>query len=137
MLSGRKKTPDGTFDAPRSHTDVQSFEIPESQHRTLAGPAQGLRSLEVWDQVVAPGGATPTHRHDCEEVIVVLQGKGRCEFEGSGCDFQAPATLIIPAGVVHQITNTGETDMRVVAALSMAPVVVQAPGGETIRLPWG
>jgi quercetin dioxygenase-like cupin family protein len=30
----------------------------------------------VWLQTIVPGGRTPIHRHSCEEVFVVLKGKG-------------------------------------------------------------
>ena len=121
----------------RALSSSASFAIPGIEHQTLAGPADGLRQLEVWSQIVAPGGATPVHRHDCEEVIVVLEGRGRYETPTSTEDFVAPAVLTIEANAVHQITNTGDGPMRLLAALSMAPVVVQTASGEVIPLPWG
>lgn len=120
----------------RSLHSITAFAIPGIDHQTLAGKSEGLKHLEVWSQVVAPGGATPWHRHDCEEVIVVLAGRGRCEDEASACDFEAPAVLTMPASAVHKISNTADIPLRLVAALSMAPVVVHAPSGEVIRLPW-
>lgn len=81
----------------RALSSISSFAIPGIEHQTLAGPADGLRQLEVWSQVVAPGGATPVHRHDCEEVIVVLEGRGRYETPTSAEDFVAPAVLTIAA----------------------------------------
>lgn len=113
------------------------FAIPGIRHQTLAGPAQGLRQMEIWEQTVEPGGETPPHRHDCEEVVVVLSGSGRCEYADQRVDFQAPTVLIVPPDAVHKISNTGATPMRVIAALSMAPVQVQTPTGEPIALPWG
>lgn len=48
---------------------VEEHRLPGLTHRTVAGPLQGLSTLEVWVQTVAPGAATPVHRHDCEEAI--------------------------------------------------------------------
>ena len=120
----------------KTYADTPTHEIPGIRHMTLAGPSDGLRALEVWHQRVAPGAATPWHRHDCEEVVVVLQGTGCCEFEGRRVSFGPQSTLIVPANVVHQITNTGDTEAVLIAALSMAPVEVRTPDGERIPLPW-
>ena len=51
---------------------LKSFDLPGLNHRTFAGPEHGLKNLEVWGQVIAPGSGTPVHRHACEEAIVVL-----------------------------------------------------------------
>lgn len=32
--------------------------------------------VEMWLETVAPGHGTPIHRHDCEEIFVVLRGSG-------------------------------------------------------------
>ena len=48
--------------------------LPGIDHLTLAGGAQGLSSLSVWQQSIDAGEATPPHRHDCEEVVVVGEG---------------------------------------------------------------
>jgi quercetin dioxygenase-like cupin family protein len=76
------------------------------------------------------------HRHDCEEVIVVLEGAGTCEVEGEVTTFGPGSTLIVPPNAVHRITNSGASEMRVVASLSMAPVTVETPDGARIALPW-
>ena len=36
----------------------------------------GFLQVEAWLQTFAPGGRTPIHRHDCEELFVVLHGCG-------------------------------------------------------------
>lgn len=46
-------------------------------HVTLHGAvSHGAKEIEVWQQAFAPGAGTPIHRHDCEEVFVVLSGNG-------------------------------------------------------------
>lgn len=119
----------------RSNDEGPQYELPGLQHRTLAGAAQGLRGVEVWEQVMTPGAQTPFHRHDCEEVIVVLSGSGRCECDGRTVDFAAPSTLIMPPDQAHQITAV--TRLHLIASLTMTPVVVQTPEGAPIPLPWG
>jgi quercetin dioxygenase-like cupin family protein len=116
--------------------DLPTFELPGLVHRTIAGHAQGVSSMEVWHQVMAPGAETPIHRHACEEVILVLAGSGRVIVEGEASDFQANSTLIVPPDVVHQLVNTGSEDMVLVAALGTAPVRVRTASGEALPVPW-
>jgi quercetin dioxygenase-like cupin family protein len=115
---------------------LERHALPGVTHQTLAGPRDGTRKLEVWMQTIASGAETPLHRHDCEEVIVVLRGSGVCQISGITHSFGPNSTLIVPPDVVHKIANTGGDEMWVVGALSMAPVVVQTPNGSPLPLPW-
>lgn len=118
------------------HSETAAFELPGITHRTLAGPPHGMRTLEVWMQTLAPGAATPTHRHACEEVIVVLDGRGECNIEQQTIPFEAGSTLIIPVASAHRITNTGDTDMHLIVAMGASPVRVRDADGELLPLPW-
>jgi mannose-6-phosphate isomerase-like protein (cupin superfamily) len=111
-------------------------ELPGLKHQTFAGPEHGMKTLEVWGQTITPGSATPVHRHVCEEAIVVLEGSGTCIINGENCKFGPNSTLLIPADAVHQIINDGSENLRIIAALGMAPVRVRHGGGEAMPLPW-
>jgi quercetin dioxygenase-like cupin family protein len=56
--------------------------LPGIEHLTLAGSAQELTRLSVWRQSMQPGCATPWHQHDCEEVVLVLEGSGEVRLGG-------------------------------------------------------
>lgn len=120
----------------RDNAQIEAVTLPGIVHRTLAGPRDGMQGMEVWMQTIAPGAETPMHRHDCEEVIVILAGSGTCEIEGVARSFGPGSTLIIPRNAVHRIANTGADEMLAVAGLSAAPVIVQSPDGARIPLPW-
>ena len=120
----------------RENAEVQAVTLPGIVHRTLAGPRDGMKNMEVWLQTIAPGAETPMHRHDCEEVIVILSGSGTCEIEGEVRSFGPGSTIVVPPNVVHRLANTGTVDMQAVAGLSAAPVHVHAPDGTRIHLPW-
>ena len=115
---------------------VEEHRLPGLAHRTVAGPLQGLRDLEVWVQAVDPGAATPVHRHDCEEAIVILAGRGVLVMGGKEETFGPGDTLVIPRDVVHQVQSTGTEPLRLVAALATAPVRVHTAANERIPLPW-
>ena len=89
-----------------SHSSVPVFSLPGIEHQTIAHRSQGTEKVEVWKQSLAPGAATPPHFHECEEVIYVLAGREKSPPKDKRCPFK-DCTLILPAGKVHQITNTG------------------------------
>ena len=118
------------------HASIAPLELPGLQHRTIAGPRDGLCTMEVWRQTIAPGEATPLHKHDCEEVVVILAGRGRLEIEGKSQGFGPDSSLILSANAVHRIANDGAEPLELIGILGMAPVRVETPEGERIALPW-
>src|SRR5690606_14079711 len=90
------------------HEGLPSFGNNGNELIGLATRSQGARSFEVWRSVVAPGGSTPRHVHDTEEVFVLLRGKGEMTVGDQVIKFEAPATVIAPAHVPHQLRNTGD-----------------------------
>jgi mannose-6-phosphate isomerase-like protein (cupin superfamily) len=118
------------------NADREHARLPGIEHLTLAGAEQGLSRLSVWRQSMAPGSATPPHQHDCEEVVLVLEGSGEVHVAGEIIPFGADSTLVLPPNVPHQIFNTGTVPLKTVAAFSATPVGTFLPGGEALPLPW-
>jgi quercetin dioxygenase-like cupin family protein len=116
--------------------DVEQFALPGLTHRTVGGHLQGVKSMEVWVQTIAPGAATPVHRHACEEVVVVLTGSGECTVSGKTTPFGPNSALVLEPDVVHQIVNTSNDEMKLVAVLGMAPVRVKTSDGQALPVPW-
>lgn len=115
---------------------LQPATLPGIEHRTLAGQPLGMRQLSVWQQTIAAGQATPPHRHECEEVVVVTAGRGELHIAGRVERFGPNQTLLLPAGVDHQIVNTGEGALCLTAAFSETPVRTRLPDGSALELPW-
>lgn len=105
-----------------SNAKLKVHRHPGIEHRTLAGHEQGVRSMEVWQQTLAPGAVTTLQRHACEEVIIILAGGGEVTLNGETATFGPDTTLIVPVDAVHRIVNTGSEPMLLLAALGMAPV---------------
>jgi len=118
-----------------SHSSLPVFSLPGIERQTIAHRSQGTEKVEVWKQSLAPGAATPPHFHECEEVIYVLAGREKSPPKDKRCPFK-DCTLILPAGKVHQITNTGAETIRLAALLSESPARVFLPSGERLMLPW-
>ncbi|MCL7943643.1 cupin domain-containing protein [Marinobacter sp. ATCH36] len=119
------------------HTDAPITSMSGIRHTTLAGSGQGLRQLSVWQQSVQPGGATPPHRHDCEEVVLCTGGQGELRIDNRETHGFGPgSTVIIPRNVLHQIASVGTEDLQFVAIFSTTPVEAYFPDGGFIELPW-
>jgi quercetin dioxygenase-like cupin family protein len=119
-----------------SNSDPVPNVLPGLAHRTLAGAEHGLERLAVWANRIDPQGGTPPHTHDCEEVVLIQQGEGTVMLEGVEHAVRAGDTIIVPPNAVHQILNTGDEPLVLVAALSTSKVVVKLPDGTPLDLPW-
>jgi mannose-6-phosphate isomerase-like protein (cupin superfamily) len=116
--------------------ELETLELPGLRHQTIGGHKQGVKTMEVWLQTMAPGAATPVHCHACEEVILILSGSGTCTVGDKAFTFGPNSTLVLEPDVVHQIVNTSDDEMRLVAALGMAPVRVKTADGAALPVPW-
>lgn len=110
--------------------------IPGVAHATLAGEAEGLRHLSVWRQAMAPGACTPPHSHACEEIVLCDAGNGEVHVAGAVHPFSAGQTVVLPAGVLHQIYATGQEPLVCTALFGATPVPVALPDGQPLKLPW-
>lgn len=118
------------------HATLPATQLPGIDHRTLAGRRQGLRQLSIWRQQLAPGAATPAHRHDCEEVVLCHAGTGTLLIGDRSERFGAASTVVLPAGIVHQIRNDGSEPLDITGVFAQAPVPTRTPDGAVLALPW-
>ena len=110
--------------------------IPGVRHATWASSREGLKNISLWRQSIAPGGATPPHSHDVDEVVMCLAGNGEVHIAGEVHRFGPEQTLVLPAGVLHQIFNTGSEPLETTAVFPETPVKVSLPDGSALELPW-
>jgi len=119
------------------HLDtIPLFDLPGLRHQTLASRAGGINSFEVWHETLAPGAATPLHRHDCEEVIIFTGGTGTMRHEGVDTPCKAGTVLLCQPNELHEIINTGTTDLTLNIIFAISPVPVVDSDGAAIALPW-
>jgi quercetin dioxygenase-like cupin family protein len=58
---------------------------------------------------IHPGQRNPVHYHpNCEEVLYLLAGSGEHSLDGEVVVLKAGAVVRIPAGVRHNLANTGD-----------------------------
>ncbi|MEI7732314.1 MAG: cupin domain-containing protein [Verrucomicrobiota bacterium] len=68
---------------------------------------------------ILPGCKNPVHFHpNCEEVLYVISGQGRHSYDGRTIELKAGMTIRIPAGVKHNMANTGTETLRTLISFS-------------------
>ena len=74
----------------------------------LIFPESGFpnRTLFLTLMEVAPGEATCLHRHNCEEVFFIVEGKGKVEVEGQLYEVEQGCGVYIPPNAKHRCLNT-------------------------------
>jgi quercetin dioxygenase-like cupin family protein len=99
----------------------------------LATPASGARQVELWRGRMDAQSASPPHRHDTEEVVLFLKGSGRATIADREVTFRAGDTVMLPAGVLHQLF--ADTECEFVSAMPLGGTV-RLPDGVVMDLPW-
>ena len=85
--------------------------------QNLAGGAAPIQaqSFSIGNVTLEPrGGQVPWHNQEQEEVYFVVEGTGEMCL---GCERQTVTSgqmVYIPSGVFHQLTNVGETPLRMI-----------------------
>ncbi|MFV0245678.1 MAG: cupin domain-containing protein [Qingshengfaniella sp.] len=59
------------------------------------------------------GQGAPMHKHNCDEQVTLLEGRGECEVDGVITSLKPYDTTHIPAGLWHCFRNTGDSPMRI------------------------
>jgi quercetin dioxygenase-like cupin family protein len=76
-------------------------------------------SVSVARMRVAPEGITERRRHPiCDEVVLVLEGKGELELDGKRSSLDPGDCRVVPAGRNHLVQNVGSQELLLVLSYS-------------------
>jgi quercetin dioxygenase-like cupin family protein len=116
--------------------DVPRFERFGNVMQGLATPSRGANEVMVWRTRVTPGGGPPVHKHDHEEVVVIVDGTGVfVEEDGSEHAFGPGDTLFAPAGSVHELRADPGVAVEWIACMASGTKTMTPDGGE-LTTPW-
>lgn len=103
----------------------------EGEHLRWTGPAAGKvtilidpqnagpTGLCVLTQSLDPGSMVPVHHHEkAEQVLFIVSGHGRISLEDHEFEARPGATVHVPRGVAHSITNTGDEPLSILEVTS-------------------
>ncbi len=77
-----------------------------------ASPIQA-KNFSMGMVTLAPnGGQVPWHNQEQEEVYFIIKGEGEMCLGDQRQSVQTGQAVYIPSGVFHQLTNTGDQEMR-------------------------
>jgi HTH-type transcriptional repressor of puuD len=80
------------------------------------------------------GAALKTHKHNTEEMVVLLEGEATVEVADQRYDIVPYDTTHVPAGLFHRFINRGKTPMRILWVYGATHVTrTFADTGETVE----
>lgn len=111
---------------------------PNTTWRLAVDPGVSGRSAELsfLEERCAAGDRIPLHRHDVDEVVIVIDGVGSYTLDGEVSEVESGDVVFIPAGTEHGTTNTGTGVLHVHAVFPATKVLMEmlernpAPGTE-------
>lgn len=86
---------------------------------------------------IPPGCSLGAHVHDAEEQVVVLGGRGTATIAGERTSVEAPALVVMPEGVSHDLRNEGAEPLRAIGYFPKGSVTttfeqIMEPNGSKI-----
>lgn len=77
--------------------------------RDMQTRATGTGVLSVGTATFDPGRYLPCHRHNCEEVIVILEGDAFVDVAGQRTPLKVYDSTHVPQGIPHRFVNASRT----------------------------
>ncbi len=105
---------------------IEGRRYPARRHtQSMAGDAQPIKpkNFAMGHVTLDPkGGQVPWHNQDQEEVYFIIEGNAEMCLGTERQTLKTGQMVYIPGGVFHQLTNIGETPLRM--------MYCYAPGGD-------
>ena len=100
------------------------------------GTGDRRAALSFLEERCAVGDRIPLHRHDVDELVVVVSGAGTYSLDGEAHTVEPGDVVFIPAGAVHGTINSGDEVLHLHAVFPSRKVRMEmlernpAPGTE-------
>lgn len=104
IISDLMQTPGRTYPARRLTQNIVGGSSPIQ----ATNFAMGHVTLEP------RGGQVPWHNQEQEEIYFIVEGRGEICLGEERQDIRTGQAVYIPSGVFHQLTNTGDSPMRMI-----------------------
>ena len=99
----------------------------------MVGKQQGAENFTAGITSFQPGVQVPLHSHNCDEMVIILEGEGECVLDGVTKPVKTWDTTYVPGGVVHCFRNTSKAQMSIMwVYASMDVTRTFASTGETV-----
>jgi HTH-type transcriptional regulator, repressor for puuD len=102
--------------------------------RPLLLESSGAQSFVSGVSTFPVGAALKQHKHNTEEMVVLLEGEATVEAGDQRYDIVPYDTTHVPAGIFHRFINRGQTPMRILWVYGATHVTrTFADTGETVE----
>ena len=96
--------------------------------------SSGAQSFVSGVSTFPVGAALKMHKHNTEEMVVLLEGEATVEVDDRKYDIVPYDTTHVPAGLFHRFINRGKTPMRILWVYGATHVTrTFADTGETVE----
>jgi quercetin dioxygenase-like cupin family protein len=106
------------------------------RHRTVIDGTTGARALALWQEEHLPGFEVPLHRHDCEEIIAVVEGEIEAAVGEERFQVAAGESFLIPEWAPHGFRVAGCAPVRLLALFASASPGIFRLDGSRSAPPW-
>jgi quercetin dioxygenase-like cupin family protein len=89
-----------------------------SRIQLLADPTASVSGLALVNQICQPGVGAPSHFHEFEEIITVVDGSAEVWVDGERRIVGPGTSVFIGAGTVHGFRNIGDGTLSIQAAIA-------------------
>jgi quercetin dioxygenase-like cupin family protein len=117
------------------HDQIKQYSMHGNFQKGLATKSMGAKEFEVWRASIAVGSKTPKHVHETEEIFIILKGEILAIVGDQEVHCKAPATLICPANIPHQLINIGDEPTDQILVLGIDSQISDTTG-QVMTLPW-
>ncbi len=87
---------------------------PGVYQRPIISRATGSAAITMGEVEIKPGCKIPLHTHKVEDVILLRAGKGEIQFGDETHSVGESMSILVPAGLKHEVRNTGEAPMKII-----------------------
>lgn len=88
-------------------------EFPGVNHEVYVNQELGSGSTTLGFVTIEPGAGIPPHRHKVEDCMIVLAGEAELMIDGNTSRVSAGSGIVVPAGALHAIQNTGSEPFKI------------------------
>jgi quercetin dioxygenase-like cupin family protein len=116
--------------------EADTFTVQGNHMTRLVAPSTGASEVMAWRAAMDAGVASPPHRHDHEEIVVLLSGTLLAKVGETEAVLTSGDACLIPAHTLHQVINTGAEPCTLLIAMRVGTRFLRPDGSETPAPPW-
>jgi quercetin dioxygenase-like cupin family protein len=91
---------------------------PGSEIQLIADPTASVSGLALLNQVCEPGVGAPSHTHEFEEILTVLEGSAEIWIGAERHTVGPGTSVFVPTGAVHGFVAVGDARLKLQAAIA-------------------